>query len=683
MQAIEIARRMAELGNMEDARNAWFLALQEGGLPPEDELEAAACLLQFGGNYQAAYTSFLSLYKRGCFCEECLGIMTAAFYEPNIKELRGRYERNVKLLKKYPYLFRKDFPDFDELPVRLYPYGEESYIPFNVEQGTFGELAEIKKQVISRNFFKDLEKPILAADVYSQYELEYLRDNVRRSEYVARENHVYLHYTDWGMFCSWLQCLNLRPLLQEEKLVFLMEDEISQYPIDFKARFGIDYMQYTLKPISLQEINRLIWLSQLSVHNGINFFTEVFDGHPNLITLPAVGLEDTMKTLDEFRDRLKECRSVNQACKLVSSIPSHLIRELYLSKNRSEKDFFVAALLADASFTTGLDPTARVAPALLFQPHFNNMTYELWGNDQDQITLYSQSYEAIQSNPIFKMFKYIKTAAPLRRPTTSYAAAIKFMMGKVNAGERDRETNGYCIILDEITRRILTRSYLIDWQDRLFQDCTLVRFEDAKMNPKATFTALAEFLDIPYTESLTYCSKEGERDPETLKDQTRGFDLRAVYESYDNYANNAERAFVEFAMRDAYTAYGYDFQHYDGSSLTEANVEQLVRNFDTLDRYIRESWEISLKKTVLEIKDSGGAIVGGIFMGKILNSDEDIQNQLEQAIQQELSIAHENRLRIAKLLLRDLHFINKNGQPLRMMPLLKLDPALLEQPLYH
>lgn len=203
------------------------------------------------------------------------------------------------------------------------------------------------------------------------------------------------------------------------------------------------------------------------------------------------------------------------------------------------------------------------------------------------------------------------------------------------------------------------------------------------MNPKATFTALAEFLDIPYTESLTYCSKEGERDPETLKDQTRGFDLRAVYESYDNYANNAERAFVEFAMRDAYTAYGYDFQHYDGSSLTEANVEQLVRNFDTLDRYIRESWEISLKKTVLEIKDSGGAIVGGIFMGKILNSDEDIQNQLEQAIQQELSIAHENRLRIAKLLLRDLHFINKNGQPLRMMPLLKLDPALLEQPLYH
>ena len=46
---------------------------------------------------------------------------------------------------------------------------------------------------------------MLAADVYSQYELEYLRDNVRKSEWVGRENHVYLHYTDWGTFCAYLQ----------------------------------------------------------------------------------------------------------------------------------------------------------------------------------------------------------------------------------------------------------------------------------------------------------------------------------------------------------------------------------------------------------------------------------------------------------------------------------------------
>ena len=68
---------------------------------------------------------------------------------------------------------------------------------------------------------------------------------------------------------------------------------------------------------------------------------------------------------------------------------------------------------------------------------------------------------------------------------------------------------------------------------------------------------------------------------------------------------------------------------------------------------------------------------------RLVTSKEEIGDKLEKSTQQELSISHENRLRIAKLLLRDLHFINKNGQPLRMMPLLKLDPALLEQPLYH
>ena len=42
-----------------------------------------------------------------------------------------------------------------------------------------------------------------------------------------------------------------------------------------------------------------------------------------------------------------------------------------------------------------------------------------------------------------------------------------------------------------------------------------------------------------------------------------------------------------------------------------------------------------------------------------------------------------NRRRIADFLLRGLRFVNKQGQPLKMMKPLKLDPALLEQPLYH
>ena len=56
---------------------------------------------------------------------------------------------------------------------------------------------------------------------------------------------------------------------------------------------------------------------------------------------------------------------------------------------------------------------------------------------------------------------------------------------------------------------------------------------------------------------MTYCSLAGRRNPESLKGNDRGFDTAAVYRSYDEYANDAERYFIEYFMRDVYEHYGY------------------------------------------------------------------------------------------------------------------------------
>ena len=107
MRAIEIARRMAELGQIQEAQNAYRLAIYENdGQNPVEDMEAAIYLLQSGADYRLPYTCFLRLYNRGHFREDCLSIMTGAFYTPNVKKLRADYERNCKRLKKYPYLFR-------------------------------------------------------------------------------------------------------------------------------------------------------------------------------------------------------------------------------------------------------------------------------------------------------------------------------------------------------------------------------------------------------------------------------------------------------------------------------------------------------------------------------------------------------------------------------------------------
>ena len=94
--------------------------------------------------------------------------------------------------------------------------------------------------------------------------------------------------------------------------------QVSQYPIDFKERFGIDYSQYPIKPIGVREINRLIWHTQLSSHNGGDFFNEIFYGHPNLLAYDSVMFEDTLQKIEEIKKMLKK----------VSPNCSGIVREL-------------------------------------------------------------------------------------------------------------------------------------------------------------------------------------------------------------------------------------------------------------------------------------------------------------------------------------------------------------------
>ena len=670
MRTLEIARRLIDLGRAEDAARAYALALQDGiEGDPAAELEAAVCVLQFGREYRLPYTTLYSLHRRGLFREDVFSIMTGAFYEPNVKELRSRYERNCKKLKRYPYSFRTDFVPFEDLPILFYPYDEGSYIPYYPAEDRFGDLIDFKEPVIKHYFFKDLEDPILAEDVFSQYELEYLNDNVRKSEYVARENHVYLHYTDWAEFCAYLQCWNLNPILKDEKMVFLIEDEISQYPIDFKARFGIDYSQYKVKPIGIREVNRLIWHTQLSSHNGGDFFNEIFDYHPNLIMMPSMMLSDVEEHIAKTQDILGQLTSASHAAQSAGDWSPAAAQELYLMKGRTDKDILVGFYLNNRDGSVGTDMSARIVPALFFQPHFPTVDYRIDLDGQGRASLASEQYDKIQSSPLFRHFKYIKTFTPVRRMTTSYGASVRFMVEDLN-DEREKGEDGHQrLIQDAVFERILNRSFMVDAQDRLFKDSILVRFEDGKLNPKATFTALAEFLDLPYTESMTYCSEFGVKDVPTYKGNVVGFDPAAVHRTYDDYTNDAERCLIEYFMRDAYRRYGYDVLYYDGGAMTEERIQALIDGCTVINKISLDSYRPFISE---RLEEEGKLIPGKTKEECVSIALQDYQKEVD-----------ENRSRIAHILMQGLYFVNRQGQPLRFMEQLELDPALLEQPLYH
>ncbi len=669
MEAIEIARKLAALGSAAEARDAYRLVIHQGG-DPAGELEAAVYILQSGGDYKISYTCFRSLYNRGCFREEVLALMTGAFYEPNAEELRGRYEQNCKLLKKYPYFFRKDFPSFEDLPIRFFPYDGTGYVPFFPGEERFGEYIDFKNPVVSRNFFKDLEKPILAGNVYSQYELEYLNDNVRRSEDVGRENHVYLHYDVWEVFCAYLQCLDFRRLLRDEKLVFLFGGEVSRYPIDFQAEYGVDYSQYPLKPVGIREVSRLIWHTQLSAHNGGDFFNEVFDAHPNILVLASVMMEELTGSIAEMKEKMNRAKSLKEALAAFGGWPARRVEELYRLKRRKDKDFAVAVFLENGTSAAGQDWSSRIAPAVFLQPHFPRMVYNLYvERESGRTVLESEDYDAVRKMPLFQQFPYIKTFTPMRRFTTSYCGSMRYiyyniLKGGAGSGEGEYQN----VASDMASEYVVNRSFMIDPEDRLYRDSILVRFEDAKLNPVAAFTALAAFLDVPYTESMTRCT-EGGKDycqPGNVK----GFDTASVYRTYDEFANDSERCFIEYFLRDAYGQYGYDFHYYDGTPMDEERARALIEDFTTLDGYMRWSWEKAFDS--VRVGENGERCIS-----------EEEEKRLEDILENLMRETRESRIKCARILMRDLRFVNKRGQPLRFMRMLELDPALLERPLYH
>lgn len=677
--AIELARQLAELGETKTAIQVYEVAMTDRDTQSIDRLEAACAVLQYGENYKKAYDVFLALFREEtALRSDIFNILTEAFYTANMKKQLNRYKKNCKLLKEYPYIFRKDFLPFEELPILFYPYDDDGVLPFYKDEERFDTYINVNDPQITHYFFRDLENPIFAENIFSQYELEYLNDNVRRSDWVARENHIYLHYSDWGEFCAYLALLDMKVLLEDEKFVFLIENEEALYPIDFKERFGIDYSRCPTKPLHIREVKKLIWHTQLGTHNGGDFFNEILHGHPNIIADDSNMFYELKEAAEVFcanARRIRDSKGTRAwSPEILALYDEPVMRQLTETKDLTEKDAWVAFYLGSkGQYERFYDEKARIVPPILIQPHFHYSNTKWVYHDSGQVVVLNENYQKLLESGILQQFKYIKTFTPMRRPTTSHAASVR-IMDQFDETEEfydmiSEKEGGVVVptISDNLLSVMLNRSMMVADSDRLFRDSRLVRFEDAKLNPTATFTALAEFLDIPYTETMTYCSDVTGRDPLQFVTNVRGFDPAPVYRTYDEYADDNERSLLEYIMRDVYKAYGYGFNYYSGKEITQEEVELLLEKSTTnLDYIVSSNWEC--KERI--------AKVYGI-------KPEDLDSHMERRINTILSETKELRLLAVRVAARGLNFCNPDGEPLHFMKKLEPVPELLEQPLYH
>ena len=100
-------------------------------------------------------------------------------------------------------------------------------------------------------------------------------------------------------------------------------------------------------------------------------------------------------------------------------------------------------------------------------------------------------------------------------------------------------------------------------------------------------------------------------------------------------------------------------------------VREKLKGVSNLDRRIRET-----TRRAIDRKSQEGTIVSdGVTYEHEEGCDLLTQHKMDEI--------HKDRLQMTELLLKNLVFVNKDNQPLRLMKKLELDPALLEQPLYH
>lgn len=576
MKVLDIARKLANAGEHKEATKAYQLVINENdGNNNDIDLEAAMYLLYEDCDYRIPVTMLVKLHKKGYMKNDIVQLLFSVLWQSNYSIFKENYRSNLAKLKNYKYIFKskENFPEFEDLDVLFLPFGENTFIPYDQRNDQFGEACKIRQEEIKHYFFKDLSKPVFAEDIYSQYELEYVYDQVRESEHCGKENHIYLYYSDFKKFSSFLQILDLKYITRKDKIVFLFEKEKSMYPIDFKEKYGIDYTLFEPREVKAEDISKLIYHQQYSSHNGGDFFNEIFDAHPCLCTAPSKMYENFVETYKKYNDMDEEHELI---VKFLGEKEFGIRKKVHINSEKENAHYFITNLFLQSNIlNNGSYACSRIFPAIFIQPHFSNIISESkFINEKTAVTT-NNEHKIIESSIFFKGMKYIKTFEPIRKPIRSYGATMKFFHNE-NFNSKEKEL----IMANEILYILENKNYMYSKNNRIYNDSRLVKFEDAKLHPEIIFKNLAQFLDVPYTDSMKHCSEYGIKDPESLEGNDIGFSKAALNRTYEEYIGFNEGILIECAIRGFYEQYNYKFDYYKDKNYSLEKLDSLVNELN-------------------------------------------------------------------------------------------------------
>lgn len=507
----------------------------------QSDMDRAVALFQ-QQRYRDAFLAFAELYNVSEVMQErqqILDILTEAYYQPNAAEMENCYQSNIEALKAYPYVFGEMSHEPEHLGIQMFPVDDGEFFTYDKVKQRFSSHHVHHKEWPERYLFKDLSKQLFLEDETEPYHLRFLYDNVRRSEDFGGDNHIYLYYSSAERLGEVLLSYDIRPLLKDEKFVFLLgEKHKNCYPINFKKRFQLDFKSMGPKPIRIDELKRVcFWykhaysgttlctgviraLSNVQYEIGYTFHTDsTIDHKPMYFSTEfqqVMGNPNRTFTVKEISDKIGQPNADIR----ISDLEDYLD---WLRENREPPCAYTISELFRGYFLfhyqrQNLNP--RISPMLLYDPH-------MW--------------DTHVYNALIMDFPYHIVMTSMRDPIVTFARSYEY--GLVGWNEFQ-------------TKYLLASDYehTCFLNEQLLKNYWCFRFEDLKKSPEVTCRAICKCLNLPFENAmLTEEAPLTDRQGNTV----RGFDQAPLHRNINHILSEFDQMRLKIFYEPIHKYYGY------------------------------------------------------------------------------------------------------------------------------
>lgn len=598
------------------------------------------------GKYTEALEMLINLYNASNDVQEKANIeviLREASYDPNKAEMRKIFEKNVTLLLAYPYILGWVPLSFDELPISMFMVSDTDFYVYDHKKEQFICKYETSRDPAFDTYLKNFDSQRTFYNEQNFEKIAYITRNIRKSENLGIENHVFLNYDSIDKIIPILLLHDMDEVLLDQKLVITIGTNHRIEPEDFSSVFGIEYSKNNAKELALDEIQRMIFGWKIANVSGTSFLADILDFHPNLLTIPdcffndfypyyITYLKDKMASqiipyLQSLPDNSKEKAVFYQ---ITHAPKTELPKDTYEELNRVKTNQLLNELLhilpqnsvpTLRQWVTGIylafakchnrDLNTRVIPAVFMYPH-DDMFY-LAGVERKRVEFY---LDMVQSYPDYKVI------AIIRDPVTQAGSVIRFMtethpMAKDENGNRCLDPF-YCVAFGSF----LPKDYLFANELPLRNHISVVRFEDLKLNPEATLESLTDFLDLPMCDTLyrtTWCGYT--RDAvATNGDIFQGFDPKPIYNQHSKYFSTFDKYRIEMLLSSLMKFYGYEPIYFEDEkySIQEKNsLFQYPFRFESIETLLPVEAKKSARDTGLKFINMAISIYTAVESGSI------------------------------------------------------------------